>query len=172
MGDDDPIPMVSSARSLMQTEVHTVGPDMTLADLERAFLSNGVSGFPVVEGERLVGIVARSDIVRLLSVEQSTGEILSEYHREFGGGESNANAASDIVASQLASRLGALRVRDVMITKVVAVSPDTPLTEVARTLVEARIHRVPVVEGEGLVGIVSSLDFARCFAEGSVAPAR
>jgi CBS domain-containing membrane protein len=41
---------------------------------------------------------------------------------------------------------------------VVTVSPDTPLAEVARILHEERIHRVPVMDGARLVGIITSLD--------------
>jgi CBS domain-containing protein len=60
-----------------------------------------------------------------------------------------------------------LRVRDVMISDVLTVPPDLPVTEAAKLLVERRIHRLPVVDGEKLVGIVSSLDFTRVVAEAS-----
>ena len=47
----------------------------------------------------------------------------------------------------------------------IAVDARQPLGEVARVLVEHRIHRVPVVEEGRLVGIVSSLDLVRVMAE-------
>ena len=43
----------------MEADVRTVGPEMTLPELERAFLSEKVSGFPVLEDGNLVGIVSR-----------------------------------------------------------------------------------------------------------------
>jgi CBS domain-containing protein len=49
------------------------------------------------------------------------------------------------------------------------VSADQPLREVAQMLVDQHIHRVPVVEGERLVGILTSLDVVRLVAEGGLA---
>jgi CBS domain-containing protein len=51
-------------------------------------------------------------------------------------------------------------VRDVMTTSVVSVQPETPLTEVARRLVEHRISGLPVVDEAGVVvGVISEADF-------------
>ena len=53
-----------------------------------------------------------------------------------------------------------MRVRDVMTTQVVSVTPDTPLKEVARLLAENGISGMPVVDGDGRVlGVVSEADF-------------
>jgi CBS domain-containing protein len=49
-------------------------------------------------------------------------------------------------------------VGDVMTTKVVQVSPDTPLTAVARSLAEHRIGALPVVEEGQVVGVISESD--------------
>lgn len=49
--------------------------------------------------------------------------------------------------------------------KPVMVGPETPLGEVARQMVERRIHHVVVVEGDSVVGVVSSLDFVRTFVD-------
>ena len=52
-----------------------------------------------------------------------------------------------------------MQAQDVMTTKVVAVAPDTPVTEIAKLLVERQISGVPVVSDERrLVGIVSEGD--------------
>lgn len=53
-----------------------------------------------------------------------------------------------------------MRVRDVMTTTVATVSPDEPLRDVARLLVDRGISGVPVVDATGTVlGIVSEADF-------------
>lgn len=53
-----------------------------------------------------------------------------------------------------------LTVRDVMTTPVISVTPETPLKEVARLLVEHRISGLPVVDSTGaVVGVVSEADF-------------
>lgn len=47
--------------------------------------------------------------------------------------------------------------------KPITVSPDTPVSEVARLMLESKIHHVVVTDSEGIAGVVSSLDFVRTF---------
>ena len=47
--------------------------------------------------------------------------------------------------------------------KPITVSPDTPVSEVARLMIESKIHHVVVTDNEGIAGVVSSLDFVRTF---------
>jgi CBS domain-containing protein len=52
-----------------------------------------------------------------------------------------------------------MQAQDVMTTKVVAVAPDTPVTEIAKLLLERQISAVPVVSDDRqLLGIVSEGD--------------
>jgi CBS domain-containing protein len=163
--------MTIYARDVMQTKVRTVGPTLPLAELERAFLEARVSGFPVVDGDQLVGVVSRSDIVRKLATEQSVAEYVSDYHRDVGGFDGfRATESPEQLAAHAASRLGAAVVEDVMSRTPVLVSPDDPIGEVARQMVERNIHRLPVVHGGRLEGIVTSLDLVNLIAEGSLTP--
>jgi CBS domain-containing protein len=43
-----------------------VGPEVSIIDAAQLMLDHKVSGLPVVEGNRLVGIVTESDIFRML----------------------------------------------------------------------------------------------------------
>jgi CBS domain-containing protein len=45
--------------------------------------------------------------------------------------------------------------------RVVSVSPDTPVDEIAEILVKKKIKRVPVIDAGKLVGIVSRIDVLR-----------
>ena len=47
--------------------------------------------------------------------------------------------------------------------KPITVSPDTPVSEVARLMIESKIHHVVVIDSEGIAGVVSSFDFVRTF---------
>jgi CBS domain-containing protein len=49
--------------------------------------------------------------------------------------------------------------------KPLAVPPDTPLSDVARLMIDTNIHHVIVTEGSEIRGVVSSLDFVRTFIE-------
>jgi len=52
-----------------------------------------------------------------------------------------------------------MEVRDIMTKKVLTVSFDSPIDQVANILITNRIHGVPVVDGKKLVGIITENDF-------------
>ena len=47
--------------------------------------------------------------------------------------------------------------------KPITVSPDTPVSKVARLMTEDKIHHVVVTDSDGIVGVVSSMDFVQTF---------
>lgn len=59
-----------------------------------------------------------------------------------------------------------LRVTDIMSHEVIAVTEETPVGEIAMLLTERKIKRVPVVNGDRLMGIVSRGDIVHAVAEG------
>lgn len=67
-------------------------------------------------------------------------------------------------ADILAKPRGARYVSQIMKTKVVTVSPDAPVEEIARLLAKHKIKRVPVVEEGKVVGIVSRADIVKAMA--------
>jgi len=72
---------------------------------------------------------------------------------------------SDLPLSQERDLLQRRRVREIMITEIETVEPDTPLRDAAQTLFENKIGCLPVVEGSRLVGILTESDFVRRFVE-------
>ncbi|GIW42164.1 MAG: hypothetical protein KatS3mg076_2741 [Candidatus Binatia bacterium] len=146
--------MVLEARDVMVREVITVSPETTLAELEDLLTSQRITGVPVVRDGKLVGIVSRSDIVRYFSLKRALGTILSKKNEDARLGE-----------------LDHLRVEEFMAHDPITVAPNTPLEEIARTMVRKRVHRVVVTEGDRIVGLLSSLDVVRLVAEGKLAVA-
>jgi CBS domain-containing protein len=151
----------------MKTEVQTVGPDMPVAELERTLIERGVSGFPVLDSGKLVGIVSRSDIVRTLNVERAYDEQISDHYDELAASsKSQVGDGPNQTEARVGARLGGLRVGDAMVKNVLTADPDQTISEVARLLVERGIHRLPVTEDGALVGIITSLDLVRLIGEG------
>ena len=122
---------------------------------------------PLLEKGEVVGVVSRADIVRVL--DQATGDAAATqtYYHDIAG------AALDpvTVARMSAQDVAAKTVRDVMTSQVVAVSPDDPLPEVARVLIDRRMHRILVVEGRRLAGIITTVDLVRAIADGRLVTA-
>lgn len=80
------------------------------------------------------------------------------------------NAILRIPPGQLLDRIenpwNAAKVNSVMSKTPVTVSPDTNLMEAGAILLENKISCLPVVEGDHLVGIITSSDFVRLVSQG------
>lgn len=53
-------------RTVMTRKVITVTPDTSIETAARLFLAHKIGGLPVLDGERLVGIITRGDVLRVL----------------------------------------------------------------------------------------------------------
>lgn len=93
---------------------------------------------PIVEGERLVGVLSQRDLFYSALVKA-----LGVRHRE----------QKDLMKT--------LRVREVMIERVVTISPNHTVKEAARLMAEKKIGCLPVTQGEKLVGLVTETDILR-----------
>jgi CBS domain-containing protein len=92
---------------------------------------------PVLDDEeQLVGILSQRDMFR------------SALARVLGYGEHGRRKVLDMLA-----------VKEVMATDVVTTSPDTPVAEAARVMLERKIGALPVMENGKLVGIITESDF-------------
>jgi len=126
------------ARDLMSRELLTVGPEDPILMLEEHMEAFRFRHLPVVDGDVLVGLICRSDLLHASSSRLSKS-----------APEENA------ILHQLPARR-------VMRQDVVTVRPTATLEEVAALLWQARVGCVPVTEEDGtLVGIITEGDFVR-----------
>jgi CBS domain-containing protein len=132
------------ARDVMTTEVVSVGPEATVPEIAALLIQRRISAVPVLDGDRLIGIVSEGDLMRRPETDTEPGA--SPWLSLFAG--------PGVVPDRFAKAHGRTA-REVMTAEVVTVAPDTPLDEVARLLEARRIKRVPVVEEGQLVGILS-----------------
>ncbi len=63
------------------------------------------------------------------------------------------------------------RVWEVASPRVISIDPSATATEAAEKMLEARIHRLLVMDGEEVVGVVSAFDFIRLWAKENTAAA-
>lgn len=134
---------------LMTTDVITVGPDTSLKEAARRMIEAGISGLVVTdETGSLQGVITEADFVKAESNRRSKKR--SRLLSWFG---------TDQEPSNIERKVG-----DVMTTDVVTIDPDSDHAEAARAMEQARVKRLPVVEGTSLVGIISRSDIMRAFA--------
>jgi predicted transcriptional regulator len=122
----------------------------------RVLIDQRISGLPVVDDNgKLVGIVSEGDLLH--RSESGTERRRSWWFRALLG--DGALAAEYVKAH-------GRRVEDVMTRTVVTASPNTPLHEIATLMERNAIKRVPIVENNKLVGIVSRANLVQAIASG------
>lgn len=142
------------AQDVMVRGVISVGPDMPVQAAAHAIVSNGISALLVMDiNAKLVGIVSEGDLIR--RVETGTERRRSRWIEMF---VSNETLAREFVKSH------ARRVADVMTTEVVTAAPDTPLREIANLMEKHGIKRIPIVEEDKVVGIVTRANLLQALA--------
>jgi CBS domain-containing protein len=139
--------------------VHTIREDRNIEELAAFLLEHGISGAPVTgKNGKLVGVVTSTDIVK--DRNESGEEARAEGRLRGTEGFENLGELGGLsVKSE--GRL----VRDIMTPTVYQVSEDTPLAEVARTMVTGRVHRLLVRRGKETVGLIGALDLLKLFYE-------
>ena len=157
---------VKTAKDIMQTQVVTVGLDAPLSSVYRLFADQEISGAPVVdEMGTIVGVVSVRDLMRAIHEEQELSFVDPSY---FGEGFFDSGGSCLMGGDDFEEILSQRTVSEVMTPGVVAVAPDTPVSEIVETILNGRIHRVLVVESRSgkdtLVGLISLLDLAAVFA--------
>jgi CBS domain-containing protein len=127
------------AADLMRTEVVTFHENDPIDEVLDVLVEHHIHGAPVVgEDGRLVGVISQLDIHfgRMTREEDDDG------------------------------RAGGLTARDVMTSPPVSATEETAVVDLCQLMYKLRIHRVPIVRGSRIVGIVSSLDVCQAIASG------
>ena len=146
------------AKDIMTHQVITVSPDQLVPEVAKLLIENRISGVPVVSADNeLMGIVSEGD---LLSKELS---VKSPPILSILGGFIYLESPSRFEAEL--RKVTAVKVADLMTKKVVSVTEDTPVSEVASIMVEKKINRVPVLRHKKLVGIITRADIVRSLLE-------
>jgi CBS domain-containing protein len=143
------------ARDIMTAPVHTISRDTSVREIIQLLLTHRISGVPVVEGERVVGIISEADLILRERAHRQRGGMAYLFQQLF---EDHAKLADEF------RKAHGLVAEDVMTRDVVTVQPGTPVEEIANLMAERHIKRVPVVDEGRLLGIVSRADVLRAAA--------
>ncbi|MFC1758792.1 CBS domain-containing protein [Planctomycetota bacterium] len=143
-----------TVREIMQTDVQTISPRKSLATLQKALIDADVSGLPVVDSGQLVGIASRSDIVQRLQSERVLAMRKIGLPPEIHLTSEDASDLGDVIGESLEK----IRVEQIMKRDIVSIPPESPIQLAAELLTKNRIHRLPIVENDRLIGLVSSHD--------------
>jgi CBS domain-containing membrane protein len=135
-------------RDVMTTNVIHVRDNADMNDVIRLLSENRISGLPVVDGEgRVIGVITEADVLSMAGMKK---------------GHAFKDIIRHILGEPLPVRRGSKRLRDVMSSPAITTGPDSDVRDVALTIDEKRIKRLPVVDEKGrLVGLISRADIVR-----------
>lgn len=137
-------------QDVMTTPVVSVSPTMSVKQAAELLVRHDISGLPVVEDGRVVGVFSERDV---LFKEQGR----SEEPRWL-------RWLVEPLAAADQPKLEARTIRTAMTSPAVTVYPAASVATAAKRMLEAGVSRLPVVGGAGeLVGIVTRADLVHAF---------
>jgi len=143
----------------MKPEVITINEDASVQELASLLARKKISGAPVVDdANRVVGIVSEGDLV------SQDADIHFPHYIELLGNIIYLESVKKY--EERLEKAAASSVRDIMTTEVVTVQKSAELHEIATLMTERQVNRVPVLDGDVLVGIITRADVVRAMARG------
>lgn len=123
---------------IMTKELVTISPNQSLYEAEELFEKHGIRHIPVTEGNQLVGVISRSDMLRISYSELSDDE--------------------ERVDSLL---FDTYSVPQVMTKNPVSLKSEDTVREAAELFSKMSFHSIPVVDDGKLVGIITTTDLIK-----------
>jgi CBS domain-containing protein len=125
--------------TIMSKNVIKLNLSDDLTKAEMLFKKHHIRHIPVVDSNKIIGMLSYTDLLRISFVDAVDDE----------------DEVVDVTVYNM------FTVEQVMAKKLVTVSPDTTIKQVAEILATNEFHALPIVEGKLLVGIVTTTDIIK-----------
>ena len=120
---------------IMVRDVEHISPHATMSDVANLFDRKHIHHIPVVEDDKLVGLISKSDFLFFRHDANTAEEIELEYHR-----------------------LASHRVDRLMHTHLKTLTPNHTVQDAVDIFQANYFGAIPIIEGSDLKGIVTPLD--------------
>lgn len=174
-------------QDIMTRDVVTVSPELSIRDAMALLSTRHLSGAPVRAGDKIVGVVSLTDLAEFAAAEPpvpadrpyQTEEEWEAPEEWVEGEESPATFFADMwqdAGADVSERfnepaspewdvLEEHTVSEAMNRTICSLPPDAFVDRAAEYMRSAGVHRVLVMDGDKLVGLVSTKDIANAVAE-------
>ena len=125
----------------MTAPVISISSESGLSDARKIMTEKRVRRLPVVDNDKLVGIVSFTDVL-----------------------EAKLTAASSLNIWEVSQQVLNMQVKDIMSTDVLSIDQDATIADAARVMLEQKVSGVPVTDNGKLVGIITESDLFRLIA--------
>ena len=128
-----------SITHIMTSNITSVNTAQKISDVYAVLENKAVHHVPVTSGQKLVGMISSTDMVKLSLGPYGTPGAAKEGYLD-----------------------GQFSIEGVMSTDLTTLQPDNTIRDAAEVLVRDKFHALPVVEDSGkLVGMVTTTDLIR-----------
>ncbi|UGV40067.1 CBS domain-containing protein [Methanococcoides orientis] len=146
-------------KDIMSSSVIVCSPEDSISSVAQLLKKEDISGVPVVSGSNVMGIVSEGDLLKLLEIPEHGGlwlpspfEVIEIPIRELISWEDTKKMLSDV---------GSKPVSDIMEKDIFTVSLESSVEDASKLMTKHKINRLPVLDGDKLVGIITRGDIIR-----------
>ncbi|WP_339849469.1 CBS domain-containing protein [uncultured Dokdonia sp.] len=129
--------------SIMTSNMVTLYKTDSLEHAEQLFKKHQIRHIPVIDGSHIIGMLSYTDLLRI-----SFADAIDEDEQDV-----------DTIVYNM------FTIEQVMVKKLVTVTTDTTVKEVAQILANKEFHALPVLQEGSLVGIVTTTDLIQFLLE-------
>jgi acetoin utilization protein AcuB len=133
-------------RDLMTRDVLHVAPNATIRETAELLATEHVSGAPVVRLGKVVGMISARDLLDFIAALPADPEAVS------GGLEHGILDDHTVDEAMTPAPLA-------------TIGPDVPASRAAEMMQQEQVHRLPVVEHDKLIGIITTTDLVKAVAD-------
>lgn len=132
----------TQVKEVMTKNIITIGSEESLAKASELMRKNHFRHLPVVEGEKLIGILSKTDLMRL-----GFNNRMGELETQIG-----------------ANLYDLLNVGQVMVAHPMFINEEMTIAEASEKMIEEEFNALPVVDSDNkLSGIITSADALKFF---------
>lgn len=129
-----------AVKDFMTRKVVYISPDTTVAHAADIMREQGLHRLPVIENDKLVGLVTEGTIA-----------------------EASPSKATSLSIYEMNYLLNKTKIKDVMIRKVITVSQYASLEDAIYLMLKNKVGILPVVDNEQVYGVITDRDIFKAF---------
>jgi CBS domain-containing protein len=135
------------AKDIMTKDLETISQDASLHEVARLIKEKRISGVPIVDEEKnLLGIITLTDLLNIINVLSKKMDMNQEDH-----------------INHLRNLFKEKKVKEFMVKKVESLKEDSNLTDIMNLMFNKKIHTIPILKDNKLVGVLGKHDLEQVF---------
>lgn len=150
-------------KEVMTAPVVTLAPDMPVQKATAILAEKNVSGAPVLDGEKIVGIFSEADVLRSLKTTKKNFRLVFPSISSIGIAFQEELIQRELLEAY--EEIGSKSVSEVMSKEPHIIDAESTVKAAVMTMVMNNVNRLPVVSNDRLVGIITRGDVIRGLAD-------